>query len=79
MGAFEHVLDRYVKTDIDERAIFASLLAWGTNTGLGRMGQISDIDYNLLASTSDNFIRLETLREANDMVTNAISKQPIFV
>jgi len=78
MGAFEHVLDRYVKTDIDERAIFASLLAWGTNTGLGRMGQISDIDYNLLASTSDNFIRLETLREANDMVTNAISKQPIF-
>jgi len=78
MDAFEHVLDRYVKTHIDERAIFASLLAWGTNTGLGRMGQISDIDYNLLAATSDNFIRLETLRGANDMVTNAIAEQPIF-
>ena len=78
MDAFEHLLDRYVKTQIDERAIFAGLLAWGTNTGLGRMGQISDISYNILAATSDNFIRLETLREANDMVTNAISEQPIF-
>jgi len=55
--AFEHVLGRYVKTKADERAIFASLLAWGTNTGLGRMGQISDISYNMLASTSENFIR----------------------
>jgi hypothetical protein len=42
------------------------------------MGQISDIDYNLLAETSDNFIRLETLKEANDMATNAIAEQPIF-
>lgn len=78
MDAFEHVLGRYVKTNVDERAIFACLLAWGTNTGIGRMGQISDINYNLLSATSDNFVRLETLREANDMVTNAIAEQPIF-
>jgi Tn3 transposase DDE domain len=49
-----------------------------TNTGLGRMGEISDIDYSLLAATSDNFIRLETLKEANDRVSNAINKLPIF-
>jgi len=78
MDAFEHVLGRYVKTQADERTIFACILAWGTNTGLGRMGQISDIGYNMLASTSDNFIRLETLREANDLVTNAIAELPIF-
>ena len=56
----------------------ASILAWGTNTGLGRMGQISDIGYNMLASTSDNFIRLENLRAANDLITNAIAEMPIF-
>ncbi len=78
MDAFEHVLGRYVKTRVDERAISACLTAWGTNTGLGRMGQISDIGYNRLASTSDNFIRLETLREANDLVTNAFAELPIF-
>jgi TnpA family transposase len=78
MDAFEHVLGRHVKTKVDERAISACLTAWGTNTGLGRMGQISDIGYNMLASTSDNFIRLETLREANDLVTNEIAELPIF-
>jgi TnpA family transposase len=77
MEFFEHTLGRYVKTKADERAISACILAWGTNTGLGRMGQISDIGYDMLASTSDNFIRLETLREANDMITNTIAKMPI--
>jgi len=42
------------------------------------MGEISDIDYSLLAATSDNFIRLETLNEANNRVSNAITKLPIF-
>ncbi len=78
MDVFEHTLGRYVKTRADERAIFACILAWGTNTGLGRMGQISDIGYNILASTSDNFIRLETLGAANDLITNAIAEMPIF-
>lgn len=42
------------------------------------MGEISDIDYTLLSSTSDNFIRLETLNEANNRISNAITKLPIF-
>ena len=32
MDAFEHLLDRYVKTQIDERAIFASLLGYKYKT-----------------------------------------------
>ncbi|MEE9272179.1 MAG: Tn3 family transposase [Robiginitomaculum sp.] len=78
MDAFEHVVGRYTKTQADERAVFANILAWGTNTGLGRMGQISDIDHNMLVSTSDNFLRLETLKEANDLITNGIAALPIF-
>ena len=42
------------------------------------MGQISDIGYHTLASMSDNFLRPETLREANDLVSNATAALPIF-
>ena len=46
--------------------------------GIARMGQISDIGYHTLASMSDNFLRPETLREANDRVSNATAALPIF-
>ena len=46
--------------------------------GLGKMGQVSDISYNVLSTASDNFIRLETLREANDLISNAIAAMPVF-
>ena len=78
LDAFEHVLGRYAKQTRDDRVIVACLIAWGTNMGLGRMAATSDIDYPRLAGTSDNFIRLETLKEANDRVSNAIAKLPIF-
>jgi len=78
MDAFEHVLGRYVKGSAEEPALIASLLAWGTNMGLGRMGQISDLGYSTLTTASDNFIRLETLTEANDRITNTLADLPIF-
>jgi TnpA family transposase len=78
MACFEHVLGRYVNQVVDERVIRACLVAWGTNMGLGRMGEISDIPYQTLARASENFLRLETLHAANDCVSNAIAALPIF-
>lgn len=78
IDVFEHVLGRYTKQTRDDRILVACLIAWGTNMGLGRMGEISDIGYASLAAMSDNFIRLETLKEANDRVSNATAKLPIF-
>lgn len=78
MKAFEPVLARYTKQTADERVISACLTAWGTNMGLRRMASICDIDYHTLSTTSDDFLRPETLREANDWVTNAIADLPIF-
>ena len=78
MEAFTHVLGRYAKQAADDRTIIACLVAWGTNMGLGRMGDISDVGSQALATTSENFMRLETLREANDLVSNATSALPIF-
>jgi TnpA family transposase len=76
--AFEHVLGRYHRQAVDEDAIVACLIAWGNNMGMGRMGQISDISYQLLTTTSENFIRLETLKDANDLISNAIAELSIF-
>ena len=39
LACFEHVLGRYVNQTLDERVIRACLIAWGTNMGLGRMGE----------------------------------------
>lgn len=64
--AFDHVLGRYTRQTIDPHILTACLMAWGT------------IDYQALVGASDNFIRLETLKEANDLVSNAIAALPIF-
>jgi TnpA family transposase len=42
------------------------------------MAHISDLGYQGLSTTSENFIRLETLRGANDLVSNATAALPIF-
>ena len=78
LDAFDHVLGRYVKQDADDRVLIACLIAWATNMGLGRMGAISDLSYQTLAATSESFLRLETLGEANDRISNAIAALPIF-
>ncbi len=78
MEGFSHVLGRYVKQEADDHAITACLVAWGTNLGLGKMSDVSDIRYHTLCATSDNFIRLETLAWANDCVSNATAELDIF-
>jgi Tn3 transposase DDE domain/Domain of unknown function (DUF4158) len=78
LAQFDHVLGCYGKQVADHRVLLACLIAWGTNMGLGRMGEISDIPFQALARTSENFIRPETLKAANDCVSNAIATLPIF-
>jgi TnpA family transposase len=78
LESFEHVLGRYAKQERDDDTMIACLIAWASNMGLGRMGENSDIGYQALATMSDNFLRLETLKSANDRVSNAIATLPIF-
>jgi TnpA family transposase len=78
LSAFAHLLDRYIKTDIDIRQIIACLVAFGENIGLLEMAEISDISYQSLLTTARNFIYLENLKKANDFVTNALAKLSIF-
>ena len=78
MASFSHILERYVKNTADDRRISASLVAYGTNIGLGKMAGISDMSYNELVDAARNFIRLETLKAANDKISNAMGKLPVF-
>lgn len=78
MEAFEHVLGRYRKSNPSKPAIIASLMAYATNIGLGRMADICNLSYQELSTTAGNYIRLETLKEANDRLANATARLPIF-
>lgn len=78
MAAFEHVLGRYQRARASRPVTIAVLMAYATNIGLGRMAEISNLTRQQLASTAANFVRLETLREANDRLANATARLPIF-
>ena len=78
MDAFTHIKSRYSKSQADENAIAACITAEATNYGIYHMAEISDISYNTLLSTSKNFIRLENMKKANDIIANGISELPMF-
>lgn len=78
IGAFSHLREKYVKQKADLTVIAACLIAWGTNTGLGRMSKISDLKADVLQQTSDNFIRPETLQEANQRIVDEIAGFDLF-
>ncbi len=78
LSAFTHLLDRYTKKAIDTRRIAACTIAFGENIGLLKMAAISDIPYQDLVTTAHDLFRPETLKPANDFITNEMAKLPIF-
>ena len=78
LNAFTHVLERYVKTDPDVREILAAVVAMGTNMGMRKMADVSSLSNSSLLTTARNYIRLETLHAANDVISNAIAALPVF-
>lgn len=78
LSGFTHILDRHIKNDKDEKTLLACIVSLGTNMNLGRMAEISDISYQELKTNDRNFLRLETLKESNDLIANATAKLPIF-
>jgi TnpA family transposase len=78
ISSFTHILNKYTKNDATNHLIIACLVAYGINIGLSNMSEISNVGYSELFDTANNFIRPETLKEANDKISNAISRLPIF-
>ncbi len=78
IDTFTHLRGKYARQKADQIIISAFLIAWGTNTGLGKMSKISDQTADVLQTASDNFIRLETLREANRTIVDEIATFDLF-
>ncbi len=78
-NGFEHMKDRYIKRKTPiPFAINACLLSEAFGFSTEKMAEMSDLNINLLQSTRDDFIRVDTLCKINDMVSNFIKTLPIF-
>lgn len=75
---FTHIKPHKAKSQLDELCIIANLIGKGTNLGSGKMAELCDLPQNELITSGQNYIRLATLRNANDVISNAIAALPIF-
>jgi TnpA family transposase len=78
INAFTNIKLHYAKTKNDIRGIIACIIANATNLGTYKMSASSDFTYSFLLAIEQNLIRLETLREANDLVSARFAKLPIY-
>ena len=77
--AFDHIRSKYVKKEQPvEIVLIACILSEAFGVGASKMGEMSDIDSNVLASTRKDFIRIDTLCIANDIVNNYVNSLAIF-
>jgi len=77
--SFTHMKTRYNKKKTPVAlAVNACILSDAFGIGIEKMAEMSDLNYNLMRSTHEDFMRTETLCAANDMVGNLIHSLPIF-
>lgn len=78
-SGFTHMKDRYTKRKKPiPLALNACLLSEAFGFGTLKMAEMSDLDLNQLRSTREDFVRVDTLCAANDIVSNHIHALPIF-
>ena len=77
MQCFEHVLPIQKQALSNQDDLLAILIANATHRGVYGMAQISDRSYEHLSNVQANYIRPETLQNANDMINNAVAALPI--
>lgn len=78
LDAFTHVRGMPTRDPVIMNNLMASIIANGTNYGLYKMAHISDRSYDQMRQVQANYLRLETLHAANDMISNACAMLPIF-
>lgn len=78
MQQFTHIKPYCSKSQLDEIATYACLIANGTNLGIFRMANLCDLSLASLQLNEKNYLRLSTLRAANDVISNAIAQLPIY-
>lgn len=78
MEGFQHATIIKEKDDMLIKDLIACVLGNATNYGLNKMANISDRSVGRLRSVADSYLRTVTLKDANDIISNAIAKLPVF-
>lgn len=77
-ASFTHIQPRYSKQPVKEDCLIGTLLAQAMNNGNLNMADISDIPYASLQETLQSHVRIATLKNACDLISNDIESMPIF-
>jgi TnpA family transposase len=78
LSALTPLQPRYAKHDADADSLVAVIIAQAMNYGNAVMARTSDIPYHVLERTYQQYLRLASLQAANDRISDAIAKLPIF-
>ena len=78
LSAMTPLQPRYAKKTADADSLMAVILARAIGYGNLRMAETCDISYPVLEETDRQYIRLATLRNACDLISNFIADLPIF-
>ena len=78
LAALTPLQPRYAKKIADPDSLMAVILAQAMNHGNPSMAETSDIPYHVLEASHQQYLRLATLRAANDRISNAIAELSIF-
>lgn len=78
-SGFTHIKHRYIKRQKPNvLAIIACILAKSFGLNIQQMAEICDININILRATDEDFIRVETFLDTNDIISNYVHSLPIF-
>jgi len=78
LAALTPLQPRHARKIAGEESLMAVILARVIGRGDGGMAETCDIPYHVLAETARQHIRLATLREACDRISDFIAELPIF-
>ena len=78
LSAMTPLQPRYAKKIANEDSLMAVILARAIGHGNLKMAETSDIPYHVLEETDRQYIRLATLREACDRISNLVAELPVF-
>lgn len=77
LSKFKHRLYAGAKKSLDKQTVIAALLSRATNYGLYQMSKLSDYTYEELRKCDKAYINTESIKNACDVISNAISKLEI--
>lgn len=78
LSALTPLQPRYAKKVADNDSLMAVIIAQALNHGNLSMAETSDIPYHVLEATYQQYLRLSTLKAANDRISNFIAGLSIF-